>query len=128
MGAKKTGGLAGITAGTTHLCTVGKEGAGLTYCGYDIYDLADNASFEEVAYLLLRGNLPTQQELDDFIATVKSKRDARLAIAALTPAGRELLEDASSVVDDTMKTLLKRAPKTAADLDGLVEALDDIGH
>ena len=35
---KKTGGLAGITAGETELCTVGKEGAGLTYCGYDIYD------------------------------------------------------------------------------------------
>ena len=56
--AKKTGGLAGVTAGETHLCTVGKEGAGLTYRGYDIYDLADNASFEEVAYLLLHGKLP----------------------------------------------------------------------
>ena len=41
---KKTGGLAGVTAGSTHICTVGKEGAGLTYRGYDIYDLADNAS------------------------------------------------------------------------------------
>ena len=39
---KKTGGLAGVTAGKTELCTVGKEGAGLTYRGYDIYDLADN--------------------------------------------------------------------------------------
>jgi 2-methylcitrate synthase len=38
---KKTGGLAGVTAGKTALCTVGKEGAGLTYCGYDIYDLAE---------------------------------------------------------------------------------------
>lgn len=46
---KKSGGLAGVTAGKTALCTVGKEGAGLTYRGYDIYDLADNASFEEVA-------------------------------------------------------------------------------
>ncbi|MDH3267177.1 MAG: 2-methylcitrate synthase, partial [Gammaproteobacteria bacterium] len=40
---KNTGGLAGVTAGATALCTVGKEGAGLTYRGYDIYDLADNA-------------------------------------------------------------------------------------
>ena len=56
---KKVGGLAGVSAGETALCTVGKEGAGLTYRGYDIYDLADNASFEEVAYLLLRGHLPT---------------------------------------------------------------------
>ncbi|MGB5738645.1 MAG: citrate/2-methylcitrate synthase, partial [Woeseia sp.] len=64
---KKTGGLAGVVAGTTSLCTVGKEGAGLTYCGYDIYDLADNATFEEVAYLLLYGNLPTQKELTAYI-------------------------------------------------------------
>ena len=47
--ANKTGGLAGVTAGETHLCTVGKEGTGLTYRGFDIYDLVDNASFEEVA-------------------------------------------------------------------------------
>jgi len=71
---KKTGGLAGVSAGQTALCTVGKEGAGLTYCGYDIYDLADNATFEEVAYLLTRGKLPTQSELDEFIAGQKSLR------------------------------------------------------
>ena len=46
MGNTKTGGLAGINAGETSLCTVGKEGAGLTYRGYDIYDLVDNASFD----------------------------------------------------------------------------------
>jgi DNA-binding MarR family transcriptional regulator len=45
------------------------------------------------------------------VSTVKSKRDARLAIAALTPAGRELLDDASGVVDDAMKTVLKRSPE-----------------
>ncbi len=71
---KKTGGLAGVTAGATHICTVGKEGAGLTYRGYDIYDLAKNATFEEVAYLLLRGKLPTQAELDAYIATIKANR------------------------------------------------------
>ncbi len=89
MGAKKTGGLAGITAGTTHLCTVGQEGAGLTYCGYDIYDLADNASFEEVAYLLLRGDLPTQAELDEFIATMKRNRglpDALKVVLEMVPS------------------------------------------
>ena len=71
---KKTGGLAGVTAGETHICTVGKEGAGLTYRGYDIYDLADNATFEEVAYLLLHGALPTQAELDAYIAKIKANR------------------------------------------------------
>ena len=71
---KKSGGLAGVTAGATSLCTVGKEGAGLTYRGYDIYDLANNACFEEVAYLLLHGKLPTQAELDAYIATIIANR------------------------------------------------------
>lgn len=89
MAAKKTGGLAGVTAGETHLCTVGKEGAGLTYRGYDIYDLADNASFEEVAYLLLHGALPTQAELDAYITTIKANRglpDALKTVLEMIPA------------------------------------------
>jgi 2-methylcitrate synthase len=71
---KKTGGLAGVSAGETKLCTVGKEGAGLTYRGYDIYDLADNATFEEVAYLLLYGKLPNEKELAAYILKLKSLR------------------------------------------------------
>lgn len=62
------------------------------------------------------------------VSTVKSKRDARLAIAALTPAGRDLLSDASVVVDDAMKTVLERSPKTVALMDELIDVLDDIGH
>jgi 2-methylcitrate synthase len=72
---RKTGGLAGVTAGKTALCTVGKEGAGLTYRGYDIYDLAEHASFEEVAHLLLRGRLPNRRELDAYVARIKSNRE-----------------------------------------------------
>jgi len=86
---KKTGGLAGVTAGETHICTVGKEGAGLTYRGYDIYDLADNACFEEVAFLLLHGHLPTHAELDDYIATIKTNRglpDALKTVLEIIPA------------------------------------------
>jgi 2-methylcitrate synthase len=82
---KKTGGLAGVSAGETHLCTVGKEGAGLTYRGYDIYDLADNASFEEVAYLLLYGKLPNSRELATYIETLKSLR-------GLPPRLKQVLE------------------------------------
>ena len=62
------------------------------------------------------------------VSTVKSKRDARLAIAALTPAGHELLEDASGVVDDTMKTLLKRSPQTAERAMEIADWLDNIGR
>ena len=86
---KKTGGLAGVTAGETKICTVGKEGAGLTYRGYDIYDLADNACFEEVAYLLLHGSLPTQTQLDGYVASIKANRglpDALKTVLEMVPA------------------------------------------
>ncbi len=66
MAEKKTGGLAGITAGQTAISTVGKTGVGLTYRGYQIEDLAANASFEEVAYLMLYGKLPNKAELAEY--------------------------------------------------------------
>ncbi|PCI80077.1 MAG: 2-methylcitrate synthase [SAR86 cluster bacterium] len=77
MAEKKLGGagLRGQVAGETALCTVGKTGTGLTYRGYDISVLAENAKFEEVAYLLLKGRLPTQSELNDYINKIKSLRD-----------------------------------------------------
>ena len=83
---KKSGGLAGVTAGTTALCTVGKEGAGLTYRGYDIYDLADNAGFEEVAYLLIHGKLPTRAELDAYVEKLKSLRGLPAALKEVLEA------------------------------------------
>ncbi|NVC95419.1 2-methylcitrate synthase [Vibrio natriegens] len=67
-------GLRGQSAGSTALCTVGKTGTGLTYRGYDITDLANNAQFEEVAHLLLRGHLPNQQELDAYKTYLLSLR------------------------------------------------------
>ena len=82
MAEKKLGGagLRGQVAGETALCTVGKTGTGLTYRGYDISVLAANAKFEEVAYLLLKGRLPTQTELDDYINKIKSLRDLPQAL------------------------------------------------
>ncbi len=59
----KGGGLEGIVVGETAISTVGKEGVGLTYRGYDIYDLAKYSTFEEVAYLLIYGELPNQAQL-----------------------------------------------------------------
>lgn len=59
----KNRGLEGVIIGDSAISTVGKEGVGLTYRGYDIHDLASDASFEEVAYLLLYGVLPTAGEL-----------------------------------------------------------------
>ena len=74
-GKKLTGaGLRGQVAGETALCTVGQTGTGLTYRGYDITDLAENATFEEVAYLILKGALPTQAQLDAYKARLKALR------------------------------------------------------
>ncbi|MDH3337514.1 MAG: MarR family winged helix-turn-helix transcriptional regulator [Gammaproteobacteria bacterium] len=62
------------------------------------------------------------------VSTVKSKRDARLAIAGLTPAGRRLLNDASGVVDDTMTALLHRSPKAASKLLEFIDLLQDVAR
>lgn len=62
------------------------------------------------------------------VSTLKSKRDARLAIAALTPAGRELLSDASGVVDDAMKTMARRMPDDGPGIAELLGFLDNIGR
>ncbi len=74
MSAKKAVQMSGIIAGETTIATVGKEGKGLTYRGYTIEDLAENSTFEEVAYLLLKGQLPLASERDAFCAELKSKR------------------------------------------------------
>lgn len=79
---KKTGGLAGVVAGETAICTVGKEGKGLNYRGYSIHDLAEQATFEEVAFLLLYGHLPIVKELDSFKSRLRSKRALPEALLA----------------------------------------------
>src|SRR5262245_59342035 len=74
MAMDKTAGLEGIIAGDTAIATVGKEGKGLTYRGYSIYDLAEHATFEEVAYLLIYGRLPSQAELNNYRKTLTGLR------------------------------------------------------
>ena len=80
MSADKSGGLAGVTAGETSICTVGKQGIGLTYRGYSINDLADHATFEEVAFLLLHGHLPNRDELDGYLRKLASLRGLPAAL------------------------------------------------
>jgi 2-methylcitrate synthase len=83
---KAGGGLRGQSAGSTSLCTVGKSGTGLTYRGYDITDLANHAEFEEVAYLLLKGKLPTQRELDNYKAKLVNSRGLPNALCTVLEA------------------------------------------
>jgi 2-methylcitrate synthase len=96
---KKSVALSGVTAGNTALCTVGRTGNDLHYRGYDILDFADEATFEEIAYLLVHEKLPTPAEL----------RAYRTKLAALRglPAGlKTVLEQipASSHAMDVMRT------------------------
>lgn len=66
MSINKQGGLAGVIAGETEICSVNNDAVGLTYRGYAIQDLAEKASFEEVAFLLIYGKLPTERELKNY--------------------------------------------------------------
>jgi 2-methylcitrate synthase len=77
---KKSVALSGVVAGNTALCTVGKSGNDLHYRGYNILDLAEKAQFEEVAYLLIYGDLPTQSELDNYTTKLKSLRSLSQAV------------------------------------------------
>ena len=108
MAEKKLGGagLRGQSAGETALCTVGKEGAGLTYRGYTIEDLAANAKFEEVAYLLLYGELPGQDELDTYVKKLNGLR----------------------ALPDELKTVLEMIPKETHPMDVLRTGCSMLGN
>ena len=99
-------GLRGQSAGSTSLCTVGKTGSGLTYYGYDISDLADNSTFEEVAYLLLNGELPNQTQLDTYTAKLKGLRQ----------------------LPQALKTVLEQIPKEAHPMDVMRTGCSVLGN
>jgi len=99
-------GLRGQSAGSTNLCTVGKTGSGLTYCGYDISDLASNCCFEEVAYLIFNGELPTQKQLCSYVSKLKKLRR----------------------LPDALKSVLKLIPKTAHPMEVMRTACSMLGN
>ena len=101
---KKVGGLAGISAGESAICTCG-TGHGLNYRGYDIYDLAEHCEFEEVAYLLLKEKLPNKAELESF--------------------KKELI--AARSLPKELKEVLKLLPKDAHPMDIMRSACSTLG-
>ena len=105
---KKVGGagLRGQVAGKTALSTVGKSGSGLTYRGYDVKDLAENCEFEEVAHLILKGDLPTQDQLATYKAKLKSLRG----------------------LPDALKTVLEQIPKDAHPMDVMRTGCSMLGN
>jgi len=92
---KKSVALSGVAAGNTALCTVGRTGNDLHYRGYDILDIAETCEFEEIAYLLVHGSLPTLPEL----ATYKAKLKALRGLPAAVRAGLEALPAAAHPMD-----------------------------
>ncbi|MGH8855160.1 MAG: citrate/2-methylcitrate synthase, partial [Telluria sp.] len=83
---KKSVALSGVTAGNTALCSVGKTGNDLHYRGYDILDVATASEFEEIAYLLVHGKLPTAAELKGYKAKLKSLRGLPQAVKSALEA------------------------------------------
>lgn len=77
---KKSVALSGTEAGNTALCTVGRTGNDLHYRGYDILDIAETCEFEEIAYLLVHGKLPTRVELTAYKTKLKSLRGLPMSV------------------------------------------------
>ena len=92
---KKTGGLAGIIAGDSAICLCGHEDQSLRYRGYSIKDLTKKSTFEEVAWLLLRGELPTPSELIRYKSKLKTLRDLPGALKNIL----ELIPENSNYMD-----------------------------
>jgi len=93
--AKKSVALSGVAAGNTALCTVGRTGNDLHYRGYDILDFADQAEFEEIAYLLVHEKLPNRAELDAYKKKLRGLRS----------------------LPKELKTTLEQIPKSAHPMD-----------
>ncbi len=106
MKKEKTGGLAGIIAGDSTICICGAEEETLTYRGYSIEDLAQHASFEETAYLLLRGALPSHTELTAYQDNLKQNRS----------------------IPDALKTVLEQVPADANMMDVLRTGCSVLGN
>jgi 2-methylcitrate synthase len=80
---KKSVALSGVIAGNTGVCSIGRTGNDLHYRGYNITDLAEQATFEEVSYLLVHGGMPAEPELKDYRLKLKSLRDLPALVKAV---------------------------------------------
>jgi len=97
-----TKGLEGVIAGETEICSV--EQGGLIYRGYEIDDLAKNASFEGVAYLLLEGRKPTEKELQFFKDELIAMRALPTAVITVLKELAPALKEGTAVPMDALRT------------------------
>src|SRR6187549_100484 len=87
---KSKGGLEDVVATTSAICFIDGDKGVLSYCGYDIHDLAAQATFEEVCYLLWHRRLPTRAELGDLQSQLASSRalpEAMVRLIRMLPGG-----------------------------------------
>ncbi|HBU41323.1 MAG TPA: citrate synthase [Microbacterium sp.] len=98
----KPGGLEGVIAGETSICRV--DQTSLLYRGYEIADLAENATFEEVAYLLLEGEKPTENQLATFKTQLVSERMIHPDITAWLKTAVPALKEKRAVPMDVLRT------------------------
>jgi 2-methylcitrate synthase len=80
---KKSVALSGVIAGNSSVCTVGRTGNDLHYRGYDIIELAKKSTFEEIAYLLIHGELPMESQLKDYRKKLKMLRGIPAPVRAM---------------------------------------------
>jgi 2-methylcitrate synthase len=92
---KKNVTLSGVPAGNTAICVVGSTGQDLHFRGYDIHDLAQFATFEEVAYLLVHSELPTRSQLNRYRLRLKTMRGLPAPLKAVL----ELIPPAAHPMD-----------------------------
>ncbi|MBA2460792.1 MAG: citrate/2-methylcitrate synthase [Actinobacteria bacterium] len=97
-GPKKSVALSGITVAETSISSIDPDAGVLMYRGYDITELAEHSTYEEVAYLLLEGDLPSSDELESF---KQELADRELPKAAATIVDGNAM-DASSM--ETLRT------------------------
>jgi 2-methylcitrate synthase/citrate synthase II len=95
-------GLEGVIAGQTAICSV-EQGA-LIYRGYEIHDLAENATFEEVAFLLLEGHKPSPEELSRFKGEIISERPLPRPVIDFLRASGEMVRAGTAVPMDVLRT------------------------
>src|ERR1044072_3673566 len=102
-----TAGLEGVIAGESEICYIDGNAGVLSYRGYNIHTLADNATFEEVIYLLWHGKLPTKQQL----ATLKQELVAE----------RELPSEVTGFLKSVPKSTPMDVLRTAVSMLGLYD-------
>jgi 2-methylcitrate synthase/citrate synthase II len=106
-------GLEGVIGGQTAVCSIEQDK--LIYRGYEIHDLAEHASFEEVAFLLLEGHKPTKEELSRFKKEIIAERALPSAVVSFIESSAGWLASGRAVPMDVLRTAVSILGHTDAE-------------